>query len=121
MPSAWKSVDVGSPVVAGTADYSAGDQTFYIDGAGADIYGPNDQFHYVYQTLNGNGTIVARVRYQTNSSSWTKAGVMIKQSTTAGSSDVNALVTPDVSSSKPNINCVGDAVNGFSSPVPPNA
>jgi regulation of enolase protein 1 (concanavalin A-like superfamily) len=119
MPSPWQSVDVGNPITAGTADYSASDQTFYIDGAGADINGTNDQFHYVYQTLNGDGTIVARVRYQTNSSAWTKAGVMIKQSTTAGSSYVNALVTPDVSSSTPNINCVGYTVNGCASPLPP--
>jgi glucose/arabinose dehydrogenase/regulation of enolase protein 1 (concanavalin A-like superfamily) len=119
VPSPWQSTDVGSPITAGTADYSASDQTFYIDGAGADINGTNDQFHYVYQTLNGDGTIVARVRYQTNSSAWTKAGVMIKQSTTAGSSYVNALVTPDVSSSTPNINCVGYTVNGCASPLPP--
>jgi glucose/arabinose dehydrogenase/regulation of enolase protein 1 (concanavalin A-like superfamily) len=119
VPSPWQSTDVGNPITAGTADYSASDQTFYIDGAGADIAGANDQFHYVYQTLNGDGTIVARVRYQTNSSPWTKAGVMIKQSTTAGSSYVNALVTPDVSSSTPNINCVGYTVNGCASPLPP--
>jgi glucose/arabinose dehydrogenase/regulation of enolase protein 1 (concanavalin A-like superfamily) len=119
MPSPWQSVDVGSPLVAGTADYSASDQTFYIDGAGADIYGSNDQFHYVYQPLNGDGTIVARVRYQTNSSPWTKAGVMIKQSTTAGSSYVNALVTPDVSPNTPNINGVGCTVDGCLSPLPP--
>jgi len=119
MPSPWQSVDVGSPLVAGTADYSASDQTFYLDGAGADVYGTNDQFHYVYQTLNGDGTIVARVRYQTNSSPWAKAGVMIKQSTTAMSSYVDALVTPDVSPNTPNINCVGYTVNGCASPLPP--
>src|SRR5260370_37643371 len=118
MPSAWKSVDVGSPVVAGTADYSAGDQTFYIDGAGADIYGTNDQFHYVYQTLNGDGTIFALVRYQTDSSDWTKAGVMIKQSTTGESSYVDALGTPDVSPNTPNVNCVVYTLNGCASAFP---
>ncbi len=119
MPSPWQSVDVGSPLMAGTADYSASDQTFYIDGAGADISGPNDQFHYVYQTLNGDGTIIARVRYQTNSSPWAKAGVMIKQSTTSGSSYVDALVTPDVSPNTPNTNGVGCNPNGCGSPLPP--
>jgi glucose/arabinose dehydrogenase/regulation of enolase protein 1 (concanavalin A-like superfamily) len=119
VPSPWQSVDVGNPLMAGTADYSASDQTFYVDGAGADISGSNDQFHYVYQTLNGDGTIIARVRYQTNSSPWTKAGVMIKQSTTAGSSYVDALVTPDVSPSTPNINGVGCTPDGCLSPLPP--
>jgi glucose/arabinose dehydrogenase/regulation of enolase protein 1 (concanavalin A-like superfamily) len=119
VPSPWQSADVGSPLMVGTADYSASNKKFYIDGAGADIAGPNDQFHYVYQTLNGDGTIVARVRYQTESSAWAKAGVMIKQSTTAGSSYVDALVTPDVSSSTPNINGVGCTPNGCGSPLPP--
>lgn len=119
MPSPWQSVDVGSPLMAGTADYSASNQTFYVDGAGADVAGANDQFHYVYQTLNGDGTIIARVRYQTESSAWAKAGVMIKQSTTAGSSYVDALVTPDVSPNTPNINGVGCTANGCGSPLPP--
>jgi glucose/arabinose dehydrogenase/regulation of enolase protein 1 (concanavalin A-like superfamily) len=119
VPSPWQSVDVGSPLMAGTADYSASNQTFYVDGAGADISGSNDQFHYVYQTLNGDGTIIARVRYQTNSSPWAKAGVMIKQTTTAGSSYVDALVTPDVSPNTPNINGVGCTPNGCGSPLPP--
>ena len=119
MPSPWQSADIGAPITAGTADYAAGDQTFYVDGAGADAYGSNDQFHYVYETLNGNGTIVARVRYQTASSAWAKAGVMIKQSAAAGAPFVDALVTPDVSSSTPNINGVGCDANGCLSSLPP--
>ncbi|MBV9615184.1 MAG: PQQ-dependent sugar dehydrogenase, partial [Ktedonobacteraceae bacterium] len=91
LPAPWQSTDVGSPLMAGTADYAPGSQTFYVDGAGADVYGANDQFHYVYQPLNGDGTIVARLRYQTNSSPWAKAGVMIKESTTTGSKYVDAL------------------------------
>ena len=124
VPAPWQSVDVGTPLMAGTADYAASTQTFYVDGAGADVSGNNDQFHYVDQALNGDGTIVARVRYQTNSSPWTKAGVMIKQSTTAGSNYVDALVTPDVSSSTPNVNGTGcifapNEPAGCDSPLPP--
>jgi uncharacterized repeat protein (TIGR01451 family) len=119
LQSSWQSLDVGTPLMVGTADYSAPDQTFYVDGAGADVYGANDQFRYVYQTLNGDGTITARVRYQTNSSPWAKAGVMIKQSPTAGAAFVDALVAPDVSPSTPTINGVGCTANGCLSPLPP--
>ena len=119
MPSPWQSTDVGAPILAGGADYAPGDQAFYMDGAGADVFGSNDQFHYVYQTLNGDGTIIARVRYQTNSNSWAKAGVMIKQSATAGAPFVDALVSPDVSQNTPNINGVGCTPNGCLSPLPP--
>jgi regulation of enolase protein 1 (concanavalin A-like superfamily) len=119
MPSPWQSTDVGAPITAGTADYAPGSKTFYVDGSGADAFGSNDQFHYVYQTLSGDGTIVARVRYQTNSAAWAKAGVMIKQSATAGAPFVDALVTPDVSPNTPNINGVGCDANGCFSPLPP--
>jgi uncharacterized repeat protein (TIGR01451 family) len=119
MPSPWQSADIGSPITAGTADYSASDQTFYVDGSGADAYGANDQFHYVHQTLSGDGSIVARIRYQTASAAWAKAGVMIKQAATAGSPFVDALVTPDVSPKTPNINGIGCDANGCLAPLPP--
>ncbi|MBV9614879.1 MAG: hypothetical protein JO031_05395, partial [Ktedonobacteraceae bacterium] len=119
LPAPWQSTDVGSPLMAGTADYAPSSQTFYVDGAGADVYGANDQFRYVYQPLNGDGTIVARLRYQTNSSPWAKAGIMIKESTTTGSKYVDALTTPNVSPNTPNINGVGCTPNGCNSPLPP--
>ena len=34
---------------------------FSIAGAGADVWGTADAFHYAYRTLDGDGTIVARV------------------------------------------------------------
>jgi glucose/arabinose dehydrogenase/regulation of enolase protein 1 (concanavalin A-like superfamily) len=120
LPAGWTSVDVGGPLMTGTAEYSAGDQAFYIDGSGSDVYGTKDQFHYVYQTLNGDGTIVARVRYQSNTSPWAKAGVMFKQSPIAGASFVDALVTPDVSPNTPNFNGVACTVNGCAAPLPPS-
>ncbi len=119
LPAGWQSVDIGSPLMSGTADYAVTSQSFYVDGSGMDIYGTHDQFHYVYQALNGNGTIIARVRYQTVSSAWAKAGVMIKQSATAGASYVNALVTPTVSPNTPNINGVNCTPDGCDAPLPP--
>jgi len=119
MPSSWQSADVGAPITAGSADYAASDQTFYVDGSGADVYGANDQSHYVYQTLTGDGSIVARVRYQSESSAWAKAGVMIRQSATGGSNYVDALVAPDVSPNTPDTNGTGCDADGCVSPLPP--
>ncbi len=119
MPSSWQSVDVGAPITVGAADYAASSGTFYVDGSGSDVYGANEQFHYVYQALTGDGTITARVRYQSNSSSWAKAGVMVAQSTAAGTAFVDALVAPDVSPNTPNINGVACDANGCISPLPP--
>jgi uncharacterized repeat protein (TIGR01451 family) len=119
MPAGWQSTDIGAPITAGTADYAPGSQSFYLDGAGADEYGANDQSHFVYQTLTGDGSIVARVRYQSNSSAWAKAGLMIRQSTATGANFVDALVTPDVSASTPDVNGVGCDADGCLSPLPP--
>ena len=49
-------------------------------GAGADVWGTADAFHYAYRTLDGDGTIVARVASIQNVNAWTKAGVMIRNS-----------------------------------------
>jgi len=93
LPSPWTDGDVGSPALAGSAGYSGG--VFTVTGAGADIWGTSDQFHYVSQPLAGNGTIVARVTSQTNTSSNAKAGVIIKQSTTAGSNYILIATAPN--------------------------
>ncbi len=46
------------------------------------------------QPLAGDGSIVARVTSQSNTDAWAKAGVMIKQSTTGGTSYALLGVTP---------------------------
>src|SRR5271166_1750063 len=92
VPFPWVDSDVGSPAVAGSASYSNG--VFTVKGGGSDIWGSTDQFNYVSQPLTGNGTIVARVTSQSNTDSWAKSGVMIKQSTASGSSYALLAVTP---------------------------
>lgn len=119
VPSPWTSVDIGKPLMSGNAAYSSNDSTFYLDGAGADIYGTNDQSHYVYQPVSGDGSIVARVRYETESSDWVKAGLMFKESTASMSAYVNLFTTPSVASSTPNINGVGCNANGCLAPLNP--
>src|SRR6202023_2964770 len=83
LPSPWLDSDVGSPALAGSGGYTGG--VFSV--TGADIWGTSDQFNYVHQPLagDGNGTIVARLTSESNTSSNAKAGVMIKQSTSSGS------------------------------------
>jgi hypothetical protein len=62
--------------------------TILMNGQGSDIWATSDQFRFAYKTLTGNGTIVARVLsvYNTpGNDGWSKAGVMIRQSTEPGS------------------------------------
>lgn len=77
LPSPWSSQDIGSPAIAGTASLSSG--VFTVKGAGTDIWGTSDQFQFVYQTMTGDGEIVARIDSITAAHAWSKAGVMIRE------------------------------------------
>jgi hypothetical protein len=92
LPAGWTDVDVGAPSPAGSATYSSG--TFTVNGSGADIWGTSDQFNYAYQSLSGDGTIVAHVATEQNTASSAKAGVMIRETTAAGSAYAGCYVTP---------------------------
>jgi phosphatidylserine/phosphatidylglycerophosphate/cardiolipin synthase-like enzyme len=91
LPSPWVQADIGAVPIAGSASDSSG--TFTITGSGADIWGTADAFHYVYQPLTGDGSIRARVASVQNASTWSKAGVMIRETLDAGSTHAFVLVS----------------------------
>jgi len=92
LSNGWSSQDVGAVGVAGSASYSGG--SFTVAGSGSDVWGTADEFHYAYTTLSGNGQMVARVATVENVNAWTKAGVMIRATTSAGSAYAFMLVSP---------------------------
>jgi hypothetical protein len=67
----------GAPGVAGNASYA--NNVFTVNGAGTQIYGTADAFHFVYQPLLGDGTIVARLVSLQGGSGYVSAGVMIRE------------------------------------------
>jgi phosphatidylserine/phosphatidylglycerophosphate/cardiolipin synthase-like enzyme len=81
LPSGWSDDDIGAVGAAGSA--SDNGSTFQVSGAGADVWGTADAFHYAYQSLSGDGQIIARVATVANVNAWTKAGVMIRASLAA--------------------------------------
>ena len=86
IPSGWSDSDIGTVGLAGTAAYSNG--AFSVQGSGSDINGTADSFHFLYQPLIGDGTIVARLASFQGSGAYQKAGVMIRETLAAGSSNV---------------------------------
>ena len=85
------SVDIGSPAITGSAGYSGGDWT--ITGGGADVYGGSDQCHYVY--VPATTTVpavwivhVASLTGNEGDSGYSKAGIMVRASTTPLAADV---------------------------------
>ena len=93
LPTGWTSRDIGAVGQAGSASHSGG--LFTVRGAGADIWGTVDGFHYVYTALQGDGQVVARVRGLQNTHAYAKAGVMIRQTLDPSSAHGLVSLRPD--------------------------
>ena len=92
LPAPWVSQDIGTPLIAGAATFSA-PASFTLKSAGADIWGTSDQFHFVYLAIPGDVDIRARLDSISPTSTWAKAGLMIRSSLSAGSAHAFALVS----------------------------
>lgn len=70
-----------------------------LEGAGADVWGSNDEFTFVYKSINASNTptsrtFQAKVESQAYSEAWAKTGVMVRMGTDAGSPHISMMVTP---------------------------
>jgi hypothetical protein len=84
LPVPWVSVDVGPVLLVGNAYNSS--NVFTVNGAGASLVGSTpDQFHYVYQALSGDGSLVAHVVKESGTNVNGYAGIMIRETTATGS------------------------------------
>ena len=92
LPAPWTDGDIGTVGLAGSATLTSG--TFSVKGAGADIWGTTDAFHFAYQRLNGNTQVIAKVASVSNTNAWAKAGVMIRDTLLPNSRNAFVAVTP---------------------------
>ena len=91
LPTGWQGTDIGGVGQVGSSGASGG--TFTVRGAGADIWGTSDAFHFAYRTITGDADVVARVATAIGANPWTKAGVMIRDSVAANSAHAFMLVS----------------------------
>ncbi len=94
LPAPWGDQDVGATNVVGSASFAAGTGTFTVKASGADVWGTADAFHFVYQQVTGDATIVAKVATLPYVDSWSKGGVMIRESLAANAANAYMMVTP---------------------------
>ena len=92
LPSPWQTADLGSVAAAGSVVETAG--SFAVTGSGADVYNTADAFRYAWQTMTGDGSITARVTDVQNTQPYAKAGVMIRETLNADSSQAALFLTP---------------------------
>jgi hypothetical protein len=65
-----------------------------LTGDGTDIWNNSDQFTFAYKSLNGDGSMTARVvSIGPGSNTWAKAGVMIRDSLDGGSTHAMTVMT----------------------------
>jgi hypothetical protein len=91
-PSQWTCQDIGAPAITGSQSLNNG--SWMVQGAGGDIWGTADQFHFVNQTIAADGSVSAHVTGQTNTDPWAKAGVMLRGDSTTGSAYYALFITP---------------------------
>ena len=80
LPLPWVTAEIGSGQLAGSAAYAAG--TFTQAGAGL-FGGTSDSYRFTYQTLSGDGEIIAKVSALQNTGTASRVGVMIRDSLAA--------------------------------------
>jgi len=85
LPLPWLSTDIGTGMLAGSTNFNAG--TFTQAGSGV-IGGTSDRLRFTYQTLSGDGEIIARVSSLQNTGNSARVGVMIRESLAANAKQI---------------------------------
>ncbi len=86
------SADVGNTTEPGRVVSNEG--IHVIEASGADIEDSSDSFHFLHESLTGDGQIVARIEDVTPTNAWTKVGVMVRDSLAANAKNVFMLLRP---------------------------
>src|SRR5712692_5787613 len=89
LPSGWADLDIGAVGPAGSASFA--NSTFTVNGSGQFIWNTADGFNFAYQSLSGDGTIIARVLSASGGATGQSAGLMIRETLTPGSTNAYAL------------------------------
>ncbi len=67
---------------------------FDVTASGSDIGGTNDHCHFIYQQVIGNFDMAAQITRLDNTDPQSKAGLMLRENTNAGSRMIQTCLTP---------------------------
>lgn len=91
LPSPWKQQNIGHTALSATTSFDG--KTFTVESAGKSLDSSNDDFHFTYQQLTGNGEIIARFVPQTNSQ-FTQMGLMMREGLNDDAPLVSFIIDP---------------------------
>jgi TolB protein len=87
-----KAADVGKVSHPGSAKFDGSAQTYAITGGGANVWGSEDAFHYLWRELSGDMAMTADVQWQGEGRNpHRKAGWMVRQNLEPGSPYVDVV------------------------------
>ena len=92
LPTGWTDGDIGAPVIAGSATTSG--STVTVVGAGTDVGGTSDEFHFAYLPSSGDLDVRVKVASLENVDPSAKAGIMIRESLQDDARHAFMFVTP---------------------------
>jgi Tol biopolymer transport system component len=88
--------DVGSPALAGSATWNAASQEYRLSAAGVNMWGPRDEFQFVWKRLKGDFILRARIEFIGEGvDPHRKAGVIARTSLEPDSPYADAVVHGD--------------------------
>jgi hypothetical protein len=90
LPSPQQAVNIGAPAIAGSVAYRQGEYTVRAAGAGSDT---SDQLYFVYQQIQGDVEVVARVKSVANANARSRSGVMIRETLSANARHAMTFAT----------------------------
>ncbi|MCW3091654.1 MAG: hypothetical protein JWP81_2723 [Ferruginibacter sp.] len=91
-----KSADIGKPKSAGSTRYDPASQTYYLKGAGFNIWFNRDEFQYVYKKIGGDFIVTADFAFLGDKGNGhKKIGWMLRESLDEGAASYNATTHGD--------------------------
>ncbi len=79
-PAGYQESDIGVVGTPGSSGYDSANGVFNVSGAGNDIFGSDDAFHYVYTPLTGNGSFVVEQTQVIAADSTAPSGIDLRSS-----------------------------------------
>ena len=73
----FKSMDIGNPDISGSSEIQS--NSISITAGGADVWGTQDEFRFVYTEQTGDFDLVAQIESLTKPHLYTKAGLMARE------------------------------------------
>ncbi|MCH6257178.1 alginate lyase family protein [Puniceicoccaceae bacterium K14] len=96
IPQTWRSSDIGNPCIKGSVNFDGSKFLFEASGLGIGKgAGNRDQLFYVYDAIEGNSMLTARIVFPVSSQK-TKVGLMIRDSLECDSRVVACHLSPQL-------------------------